>query len=355
MAATLLCWACGAGREEPAGFSGGGGGGGADAGDASAAADTGFEWPDAPASTDADPGPAPGFDAAPDAPTKFECSGKTGARGRHDLRVQTTGLPRSSLLVVPDTYDPARGAPLVLNFHGFSSAGWQQEILTGMTSQAAPRGVIVAYPDGIVTSWNAGDCCGTAWVDAVDDVGFVRTLIDRVAQEWCVDPRRIYATGFSNGGFLSHRLACELSDRIAAIAPVSGVIGVEPATCVPPRAVPVLHIHGTSDPLVPYGGGTPVIPQLGVGLVFRSVADSMTHWRSRNACSGTPVGFFANGDTSCVEWPDCSGGVRTALCTVDAGGHTWPSGLPIPMGKTTRDLDATAAILDFFLSQPMPN
>lgn len=351
----LLACACGSGGEEPAGFSGGGGAGGVDAGDASLPVDAGFEWPDAPPAGDGSPGPSPGFDASAGGPATFTCAGKSGGRGRHDVRVQTTGLPRSSSLIVPESYDPARGAPLVLNFHGFSSAGWQQEILTGMSSQAATRGVLVAYPDGIATSWNAGDCCGTAWIDAVDDVGYVRTLIDRIAEEWCVDPRRVYATGFSNGGFLSHRLACELSDRIAAIAPVSGVIGIDPAGCVPPRPIPVLHIHGTSDPLVPYGGGTPVLPQLGVGLVFRSVADTAKHWRTRNGCSGSETQFYANGDTACVEWPDCSGGVRTALCTVDGGGHTWPSGLPIPMGKTTKDLDATAAILDFFLSQPMPD
>src|SRR5690606_3308049 len=149
------------------------------------------------------------------------------------------------------------GTMLVLNFHGFTSADWQEALLTRMDREVDARGVIVAYPQGVATSWNAGACCGTAWADAVDDVGFVRALIEHLEAEYCIDARGVDATGMSNGGFLSHRLACELSDRIAAIAPVAGVLGVDPASCAPSRPVPVWQFHGTEDPLVPYEGGTP--------------------------------------------------------------------------------------------------
>jgi polyhydroxybutyrate depolymerase len=188
----------------------------------------------------------------------------------------------------------------------------------------------------------------------VDDVAFVRDLLDEIEARYCIDPKRVYATGMSNGGFLSHRLACEVSDRIAAVAPVAGVLGIPPESCNPGRPVPVLHFHGTADPMVPYTGGTPLIPQLGVGIVFRSVANTMSHWRSKNACSGFEKTFYANGDATCVEWPDCAMGAQTALCTIDGGGHTWPGGVPIPAGKTSTDIDATATMLEFFAAHPLP-
>jgi polyhydroxybutyrate depolymerase len=315
----------------------------------------GFSWPDADPFPDAPPGPTPSFDAGADGSgPAFACANKTGAKGTLTVKLDHGGRSRTSLLHVPDKYDPAIGAMLVLNFHGFTSAGWQQALLTRMSQQSDARGFIVAYPEGVAASWNAGDCCGTAWSDSVDDVGFVRALLDRIAVEHCIDPKRIYATGMSNGGFLSHRLACEVSDRIAAVAPVAGVLGIAPEKCSTVRPVPVLHFHGTADPMVPYQGGTPLFPQLGVGIVFRSVAATLDHWRGKNGCSTFEKGFYQQGDATCVEWPDCSGGSRTALCSIDGGGHTWPGGLPIPAGKTSKDIDATATMLDFFEAHPMP-
>lgn len=345
----LVCTlvACGS-SEEPTGFR--------PLGDASSdGGEDAFAWPDSDPRADSATGPKPSFDAgSPDAALPVTCSGKTGEKGSVTLTLDSGGRIRASLLHVPELYDPAAGTMLVLNFHGFTSAGWQQSLLTRMSQHSDQQGFIVAYPEGIAASWNAGDCCGTAWTDSVDDVGFVRDLLDEIEARYCIDPKRVYATGMSNGGFLSHRLACELSDRIAAIAPVAGVLGVPAETCAPPRPVPVLHFHGTSDPMVPYQGGTPIIPQLGVGIVFRSVADTMTHWRSANGCSGNEQTFYQNGDTTCVEWPDCALGSGTALCTIDGGGHTWPGGVPIPAGKTSSDIDATATMLAFFAAHPLP-
>ncbi len=303
-----------------------------------------------------DPAPEPVPLPAPEAPEPapealFTCEGRTGAAGAQVLTVAHDGLLRRVLLRVPESYDPSAGTMLVLNFHGFTSADWQQELLTRMGDAAEERGFIVAYPQGVATSWNAGDCCGTAWVDGVDDVGFVRAVLDRLESEWCIDPRRVFATGMSNGGFFSHRLACELSDRVAAIAPVAGVLGVD--ACRPPREVPVFHFHGTDDLLVPYEGGTPVVHELGAGVVFRSVTDTLSHWAAHNRCEGEPIATMHEGDVTCVEWTGCE--AVTRLCTVDGGGHTWPGGLPIVfLGHTTTHLDATSAMLDFFEANPMP-
>lgn len=314
-------------------------------------------WPDADPDPDAGPGPSPGFDAGPDGPppSAVTCSNKTGKKGAGiSLSLESGGRTRSSLLHVPDQYDPTKGTMLVLDFHGFTSAGWQEALLTRMSQESDKRGFIVAYPEGVAASWNAGDCCGTAWSDSVDDVKFVRDLLDRIEADWCIDPKRVFATGMSNGGFLSHRLGCEVYDRIAAVAPVAGVLGIDPGKCESGRAVPILAFHGTSDPMVPYDGGTPLWPQLGLGLNFLSVPKTMDHWRVRNGCSTFQKTFFTNGDATCVEWPDCEGGAQTSLCTIDGGGHTWPGGIPIPAGKTSKDISATTTMLDFFEAHPMP-
>jgi len=314
-----------------------------------------FYWPDSDPTPDAGPGPSPGFDAGDAAPTAVTCSGKTGEKGTGiSISLESSGQTRTSLLHVPDKYDPTQGSMLVLNFHGFLSAGWQQALLTRMSTESDNRGFIVAYPEGVAASWNAGDCCGTAWSDSVNDVKFVRDLLDRIEADYCIDEKRIFATGMSNGGFFSHRLACEMSDRIAAVAPVAGVMGVDPVQCNPGRPVPILDFHGTADPMVPYDGGTPLIQQLGVGLVFRSVADTMDRWRQINGCSTFEKQYFKNGDATCVEWPDCTGGAQTSLCSIDQGGHTWPGGIPIPAGKTSADISATATMIDFFEAHPMP-
>ena len=297
------------------------------------------------------PGPAPS-EPPVEAPP-FTCEGKTGVDGRRVISFMHDGLLRTTYLHVPDQYEPTEGTMLVLNFHGFTSADWQQALLTGMGEVAEERGFIVAYPQGVAASWNAGDCCGTAWTDSVDDVGFVQALIERLAEDYCVDPRRIHATGMSNGGFISHRLACELSDTIASIAPVAGVIGVDPGECAPERPMPVWQFHGTRDPLVPYEGGTPILHDLGVGVVFRSVADTLEHWATVNGCSLERSQMIVEGDTTCVAWADCD--APTRLCTVDGGGHTWPGGLPIPfLGRTTNDLDATRQMVAFFEDNPLP-
>src|SRR5258706_4293500 len=179
------------------------------------------------------------------------------------------GMPddRAVDVDVPASYDGKTRTPLVLNFHGYTSNSGQEALLSLMNAKSDAAGFIVAYPNGVASSWNAGACCGTAAQNMVDDVGFVRQLIDVISAQLCIDPKRVFSTGMSNGGFLSHRLGCELSDRIAAIAPVAGVLGV--AACAPPRHVPVMGFHGTSDTLVPYGGrtsfGFPSVPETHFG------------------------------------------------------------------------------------------
>lgn len=301
--------------------------------------DTGATPPDDTGATPADTGAAVPDDAPP-SPT---CRGRGGAPGDSVRTLTLGGATRTYRLHVGRAYAPTRPAGLVLSFHGYTSDAAQQELYTGMDALADARGWLVAYPQGTANSWNGGQCCGEATRTGVDDVAFVRALIARVSAEFCVDDARVYATGMSNGGFLSHRLACELADRIAAIAPVAGVLGI-PA-CSPSRAVPVLHFHGTLDALVPYNGG-------GV-LAFTSVADTMRGWATRNGCSGAPAEFLRRGIVRCERWSGCRDDASVELCTVEGGGHTWPGAFPVAaLGVTTRDVSASEMMLDFFARHP---
>jgi polyhydroxybutyrate depolymerase len=268
------------------------------------------------------------------------------ASGDSTWNVQTDAGARTALVHVPTGYDPTKPTAVVLNFHGYVGTSAEQETLSLMDAEADSQGFVVVYPQGTGTipSWNGGACCGTAASDDVDDVGFVSVLIDQLESTLCVDPRRVFATGISNGGFLSQRLACELSDKIAAIGPVAGVMGIP--TCTPSRPVPVIEFHGTSDPLVPYDGD----PAIG----YPSVATTISGWVMRNGCNTTPKTTYSNGDATCVTYSQCQEGADVTLCTIDGGGHTWPGGTPIPvLGVTSTDISATDAMWSFFAQHPM--
>jgi polyhydroxybutyrate depolymerase len=214
-----------------------------------------------------------------------------------------------------------------------------------MSTKSDGEGFVVVYPDGLGSSWNAGACCGTSMSTNVDDVGFVSDLIDALQSQLCIDAKRVYATGFSNGGFLSHKLACEMSTRIAAIAPVSGVLA--PPVCNPTRPVPVMHFHGTGDAVVPYDGS--------MAMGFTSAPDTFAGWGARNGCTGAPTESFRKNDAHCASYSGCNAGATVTLCTIDNGGHEWPGGLPVPpLGYTTTNISATDAMWDFFRDHPMP-
>jgi polyhydroxybutyrate depolymerase len=286
----------------------------------------------------ADAGPA----TADAAPASRGC-GTLEPTGDATWNLTFGGLGRSFHVHVPASY-AGQPTPLVLDFHGYTSNGDQEVLLTGMNAKADAAGFIAVHPDGTgsPTGWNAGACCGSAATTGVDDVGFVRAMLTELESRLCVDQRRVFATGMSNGGFLSHRLGCELADRIAAIAPVAGVMGVE--ACTPARAIPVLDFHGTADMIVPYAGN----PAMG----FKSVADTMAGWAERDGCGATPERSFMMADMHCETYPGCRQGAEVTLCTVEGGGHTWPGGLPIPTGVTS-PVKATDLMWTFFSRHPL--
>ncbi|HEY3818737.1 MAG TPA: PHB depolymerase family esterase [Polyangiaceae bacterium] len=300
--------------------------------------------------------PSAGDDASAPAPVTtapVSCSGKTGAPGDLTLTLTSGGYARDSLLHVPASYDPTKGTMLVVNYHGYSSNAAEQVALTGMNPVADATNFIVAYPDGLGAGWNAGDCCTETQPPNVDDVQFTKDLLSLIESEYCIDPARIYATGMSNGGFMSHYLACTMADTFAAVAPVAGVLGVDPTTCQPSRPIPIEDFHGTGDDVVPYNGGSPA--QLLPEIDFRSVPSTVTFWRGADACLGDGVVTYQKGTATCVEYSDCGGVAQVELCTLVGEGHEWPGGLPVPtLGASTDDVIATTRMVAFFLAHPMP-
>jgi len=192
------------------------------------------------------------------------------------------GLERSYVLHIPPGYESSHPAALVLAFHGITLDAYEMMRISGFDAQSDAAGFIVAYPNasGEQKSWNGGHCCGQAARDNVDDVGFVRAVIAELSASLNIDPKRIYATGFSNGAILTYRLGCEMADQIAAIAPVSATPAREDwEACQPSRPLPVIHFHGTEDEPNPYNGG--VTPG---GVQFVSVEEAIRFWVDFDGC-----------------------------------------------------------------------
>jgi polyhydroxybutyrate depolymerase len=309
---------------------------GAGAGGGSASASGGGSGGSAPAGS--------GGAGAGGAAAAVDCEGLSGDTGDFEQTVMSGGEAREYLVHVPPGYSPSKAAMVVLDFHGYLESNDDIVKISKMNAVSDAHGFIAVYPQGKSTSWNAGKCCGSSATTKVPDVEFVGAMLDALEASYCVDKKRVYSAGFSNGGMLSHRLACELSDRIAAIGPVAGTMAID--ACSPSRPVPVIHFHGTSDFVVPYNGG---------GLAGAdSVEDTIAGWVQRNGCTGQPVNVYKNGDTTCDEHQGCAGGSAVRLCSVDGGGHQWPGGESAgPGGKVSMDVSASEEMVAFFLAHPM--
>jgi polyhydroxybutyrate depolymerase len=211
---------------------------------------------------------------------------------------------------------------MVLALHGSSQPPQGLEFRTKFDAEAVAAGFVVVYPEGIGLSWNSSDSGGDTHEVTVDDVGFIRQLIDRLVGSEKVDPTRVFVTGISSGGEMAHRLACELADRVRAVASVSGDLGI--ATCNPARPLSVLEIHGTADPFVPMGGdpGNNIPPTL----------STMKRWVQIDGCGLDPT-VSTSGITTTTTWAACRGGTNVVLVTITGAGHTFwldasPPGLP---------------------------
>jgi polyhydroxybutyrate depolymerase len=266
------------------------------------------------------------------------------------------GRTRTYLARVPAKSDSQAALPLVIALHGGGGTGAAMRDLTGLNAIADANGFVVAYPDGYSTSWADGRGTTDAEVAGVDDVAFISALIDNVAARTGIDQRRVYVTGVSNGGMMSLRLACQLSNRITAAAPVAANMPTNlPANCAPARAVPIMFVHGDLDPLMPRAGG--VIP-LGAGGSVLSTAESLAFWNGRNGCSTTPASTttidpVVDGTSiALARYAPCTGSAENRFYDVIGGGHTWPGGVQYLsvalIGRTSMDINAGQEAWQFF-------
>jgi polyhydroxybutyrate depolymerase len=260
------------------------------------------------------------------------------------------GRERSFILKLPEDYQPGIPLPLIISMHGAGGTAEGQRTLSGFDEIADSQSVIVVYPNGVNNVWESGRVPGT---DTVDDVGFISALIDVLAANVSVDLTRVYASGFSNGGFMSYRLACELEERIAAIGSVAGTMNQDIyESCNPDRPVPIVHIHGTRDRIVPYNG-TVLLP---------GVIEVLTLWGEINQCSPEftrdrlPDRDRQDGSTvTQFSSQPCAEETAIELYRVNNGGHTWPGASPTrDFNSTNQDIEASLELTAFFSRFSLP-
>lgn len=255
-------------------------------------------------------------------------------------------LQRDYILYLPANYDGASTVPLVLNFHGYTSNAEEQMRYGDFRTIADTAGFLLVHPQGTrlngVTHWNVG---GWTIGSTTDDVGFTAALIDSLSAQYNIDPDRIYATGMSNGGFMSFLLACQLSDRIAAVASVTGSMTPQIYdNCSPQHPTPIMQIHGTVDGVVPYLGAS----------WTRSIAQVLDYWRAYNNCSDEPnridipnTSLLDASTATHTIYAQGDNGSTVEHFRISGGGHTWP-GSAIPAPGTNQDFDASLEIWKFF-------
>lgn len=236
--------------------------------------------------------------------------------GSDPVTLDIDGMMRTALVHIPAGLAPGRAVPLVLALHGYGGSGPRMEPYSGFSAVADRYGFLVAYPSSMGLFWNS-----TAARTAPRDVRFLAELIDDLEQTLCVDARRVYATGVSNGGSMVALAGCELSSRIAAVAPVAGDYTRQPA-CRPSRPVSVLEIHGTADQVVPYFGGRRA----------RRSADGLppfvNGWVVRDRCAVGPRRGTLAPRATMFRWSRCAGRVTIEHIRISSGRHQWPGATP---------------------------
>jgi polyhydroxybutyrate depolymerase len=290
--------------------------------------------------------------------------------GDHERTLTVGGLQRTYLVHIPNSYDGNKPYPIVLGFHGGGSGAEQLVFSSGLNETADRENFIAVYPNGTgetiqgygVFRWNGGSRQpgGTdPNLVEIDDVEFTEALLNDLATVVRSDEKRIYATGLSNGGIMTYRLASELSNRIAAIAPIAASMGTERIS--PQRPVSVIHFHGTQDEAVPFNGGKGRLDQSGTD--FYSVEYSIQSWVKANGCKTQPIveALPDKADDGTQAIRKTYGGGKedseVVLIEIEGGGHTWPGREILPgfeiLGKSSKDISANDLMWEFFQKHPM--
>ncbi len=292
-------------------------------------------------------------------------AGQTGAKQRRDIDVD--GADRWYLVTAPEPAVGSDPVPLVVDFHGLTEGAEFHSNATGWSELAESEGFVAVFPNGSgdPVAWNVASSGPNP------DLDFVDAMLEQLESEYCIDTSRVYATGLSNGAFMSSVLACTRSDTFAAVAPVAGL--THPPDCAAERPVPVLSFHGTADPLLPFNGsvsGGAISGLVGEGEVTTTTAPpgdidgegypaNAAAWAAANGCGGSSDEQVSDSVVSRV-W-DCPDHAQVEFYMVVGGGHTWPGSEALAdgaiakiVGPTTFEIDATQITWDFFASQQLP-
>lgn len=261
---------------------------------------------------------------------------------------------RFYMVYVPESYDAQTPSALVMSIHGFASSASRNRDNSQWNPVADEQGFLLVYPQGtsFPARWNTGnqrfnDIGGLG----ADDVGYIDALLDRLESDYCLDTSRVYVSGLSNGGGMTDRLACELSERIAAVGTVSGAYNLLPDGCSITHPMPLISFHGTADTIVPYEGAVDM-QMLGYEAWGQA-------WAERNECDlENPEMLDPIGAVTATRYTDCAGDVAVVLYTVEEGGHNYPGGeMPLGdliAGNINRDVVAVELMWDFFSNYTLP-
>eukprot|EP00002_Diphylleia_rotans_P032677 TRINITY_DN687_c0_g13_i1.p1 TRINITY_DN687_c0_g13~~TRINITY_DN687_c0_g13_i1.p1 ORF type:complete len:335 (-),score=57.45 TRINITY_DN687_c0_g13_i1:255-1259(-) len=281
--------------------------------------------------------------------TTRACPANPRAPGKYRMTIRYDGDDRDYILYVPSTYPSftsgGRPVPLFFVLHGFSNN--IEETYTNFGIQKLTEennGAIAVVPAGFRLSWNGGECCPPATFWNKKDVNFIRELARIVSAEFCIDAGRVFAGGYSNGGFMSHRLGCEAADLIRGVGPVAGHLSDESDfACRPVKNMPVIHFHGTADTVITYN----------------KAPTSWKRWGAINSCSTTPRVTYQKGSVKCETLSGCANNAESTLCTITNGPHAWPgcsyygngqSGSGSGCDGATPDIYATPYMWEYFIA-----
>ena len=248
-----------------------------------------------------------------------DCAGKTAKVGdRQNMDVTVDGKKRTFIMHIPSAYKGDKPVPLVIDYHPIGGSGSGEFGSSPYKAKTDPEGVITLYPDGtskpggMGNGWNVGPCCSND-----DDVKFSYAMIDKLKEIACIDPQRIYATGFSMGGGMSNHVACMMSDVFAAVAPAAMDLNkTNSAACKMSRPISVINFRGTNDPVCRYQGGDSGFND---GLNFLGAEGTFKFWAQKNECQGSP----SKNSNGCDEYSNCKDGTKVVLCTKQGGGHDY--------------------------------
>jgi polyhydroxybutyrate depolymerase len=274
------------------------------------------------------------------------CTGGTLKPGQTTVMIQSGGAMRSYVLHVPPKYDGKTRAPLLIDMHGKGVTAGSQIGMSGWNPKADAVGLVVIYPQGLYNSWNAGPagcpilmcCCEPAQDNKVDDAAFIRAVVAKTAQDGCIDLKRVYASGLSNGGIMSQWLACDAADLVAAVAPVSGPNMID---CKPSRPVPVLLFRGKTDTTVPFNGGM-AMPG---GHNWPSAMADFAKWSDLDKCTDTAMPMPTH--PLCQIHSQCAGGAEVILCTPNAQHDLYG-------GAAAQMIGVPDVAWEFFQRHPLP-